>query len=272
MNDIDNVEAQAQSMTATVCDQAALFGATPERDEFDSREVWDPENAVSAVTEAFRIIAKGVGPDGTQLEDERESLLWGFVNMLDSQTQRLDREADRLLPEMRDLQREQDGSEIRSRELELVTDRAKNLSERRDAFEQMRDTAAEAYRVETGDLWRPRRGSHTSQTGKLTSAMIDARDFQRARRDRENTALLPQGTLVAVTGGKQAMDMPVRSSGTWRSSRPSTTMWSWYTEEVRVRRRSRPSGRTATVSTRSSASPTGTHTAGRLPSGATMIC
>ncbi len=151
-------------------------------------------------------MAHGVAPDGTQLADERESLLWGFVNMLDAQTQRLDRAADRLVPEMRDLQREQDGSEIRSRELELVTDRARNLGDRRDAFEQLRDTAAEAYRVETGDLWRPRRGSHTSQTGKLTSAMIDARDFQRARRDRENKALLPQGTLVAVAGGKQAGD------------------------------------------------------------------
>ena len=207
MHDIDNIsEQQAQSVTATVCDQAALFGATPERDEFDNRELWDPENALSAVTEAFRILALGVGPDGTQLADERESLLWGFVNMLDAQTQRLDRAADRLVPDMRDLQREQDGSEIRSRELELVTDRAKNLTDRRDAFEQLRDAAAEAYRVETGDVWRPRRGSHTSQTGKLTSAMIDARDFQRARRDRENKALLPQGTLVAVAGGKQAGD------------------------------------------------------------------
>ena len=206
MNDIDNIQAQAQSVTATVCDQAALFGATPEQDEFDNREVWDPENALSAVTEAFRIMAHGVAPDGTQLADERESLLWGFVNMLDAQTQRLDRAADRLVPEMRDLQREQDGSEIRSRELELITDRARNLGDRRDAFEQLRDTAAEAYRVETGDVWRPRRGSHTSQTGKLTSAMIDARDFQRARRDRENKALLPQGTLVAVAGGKQATD------------------------------------------------------------------
>ena len=206
MHDIDNISEQNQSVTATVCDQAALFGATPERDEFDNREVWDPENALSAVTEAFRILAHGVAPDGTQLADERESLLWGFVNMLDAQTQRLDRAADRLLPDMRDLQREQDGSEIRSRELELVTDRTKNLTDRRDAFEQLRDTAAEAYRVETGDLWRPRRGSHTSQTGKLTSAMIDARDFQRARRDRENKALLPQGTLVAVAGGKHAGD------------------------------------------------------------------
>ena len=139
MNDIDNIQAQAQSVTATVCDQAALFGATPEQDEFDNREVWDPENALSAVTEAFRILAQGVAPDGMQLADERESLLWGFVNMLDAQTQRLDRAADRLVPEMRDLQREQDGSEFKSRELELITDRTKNLTDRRDAFEQLRD-------------------------------------------------------------------------------------------------------------------------------------
>ena len=106
------------------------------------------------------------------------------------------------MPGLRDLQREQDGTEIKSRELELVTDRAQNLGNRRDAFETMRDTAADAYRVETGSMWRPRRGSHTSQTGKLTSAAIDARDFQRARKDRKTMAHLPQGTLVAITGGK----------------------------------------------------------------------
>ena len=51
-------------------------------------------------------------------------------------------------------------------------------------------------------MWRPRRGSHASQTGKLTSAAIDARDYQRARKDRKTTAHLPQGTLVAIAGGK----------------------------------------------------------------------
>ena len=205
MHDIENIEAQGESFTATVCERAALYGATPGPDEFDSRVVWDENDAIASVTEAFRILAQAA-PDGTQLADERESLLWGFVNTLDAQTRRLDRAADRLIPDMRDLQREQDGSEIRSRELELITDRTQNLSDRRDAFEQLRDTAAEAYRVETCDTWRPRHGSHTSRTGKLTSAMIDARDFQRARKDRENTAHLPQGTLVAVAGGKEAND------------------------------------------------------------------
>ncbi len=34
----------------------------------------------------------------------------------------------------------------------------------------MRDTAAESYLAETGNVWRPRRGSNVSQTGTLTSA------------------------------------------------------------------------------------------------------
>ncbi len=195
-------ECRAASPTAAVCESAALFGATPDRDEPDTREVWDKDDALDAVSEAFRIVAHGIAPDGTQLADERESLLWGFVNMLDAQTRRLDRSADRLIPEMQDLARAQDGTEINGRELERVTDRARNLAARRDAFETMRDAAADAYRAETGDIWRPRHGSHTSRTGHLTSAAIDARDFIRARKDRETTAHLPQGTLIAIAGGK----------------------------------------------------------------------
>ncbi len=205
MNEHSEHEAQNESFTAMVCEQAALFGATPGPDEFDNRPVWGEGEATAAVIKAFCALAEAA-PDGTQLADERANLLWGFVNTLDAQTQRLDRAADKLIPGVRELQREQDGSEIRSRELELMTDRAENLTARRDAFEGLRDAAAEAYRAETGEVWRPRRGSHVSQTGKLTSAVIEARDFQRARKDRESTAHLPQGTLVAVAGGKEASD------------------------------------------------------------------
>ena len=190
------------SVTATICDNAALFGATPERGEFDSREIWDRDDAICAVSEAFRIVAEGAAPDGFQIADEREHLLWGLVNAFDAQVRRLDRSTDKLAPEMRDLERAQDGSEVKARELELTTDRARNLGDRRDAFETMRDMLAEQYRTATGEVWRPRRGSHTSQTGALTSAAIDARDFRRARKDRETRAHLPAGTLVAIAGGK----------------------------------------------------------------------
>ena len=205
-NDTIVTPAAYRSPTAAVCENAELYGATPEPGDFDPRDIWDRDDGLEAVSEAFRLLAERVCPDGTQLADERESLLWGFVNTLDAQTRRLDRAADRLVPELQDLQRAQDGSEVQAHELERLTDRARNLGGRRDAFEQLRDTAADAYRSSTGNTWRPRYGSHVSQTRKLTSAAVDARDFVRARKDRETRAHLPEGTLVAVAGGKNVTD------------------------------------------------------------------
>ena len=202
---IDIASATASS-TATICESMALFGAAPAPGERDCRVVWDEDDALTALSEAIRIMVDGIAVDGTQMADEREPLMWGLVNMLHSQVARLDRAVDKLMPEIKDMQRAQDGSEIAAWELELATEKARNLGDRRDAFEKMRDIAADAYRLETGDVWRPRHGSHTSQTGALTSAAIDARDFVRARKDRETRAHLPEGTLVAVTGGKQIED------------------------------------------------------------------
>ena len=201
---VDNTATASQ--TAAICESLALYGAAPERGELDSREVWDEDDATGALSEAIRIMVDGITVDGTQMADEREALLWSFVNCFHSQIGRLDRAVDRIAPEMHDLERAQDGTEVKAHELETLTDRARNLGDRRDAFEKMRDTAADAYRVHTGDVWRPRHGSHTSQTGQLTSAAIDARDFRRARKDRETRAHLPDGTLVAITGGKCVAD------------------------------------------------------------------
>ena len=177
-------------------------GATPERGEFDPRETWERETAIGAVTEAFSLLADGIGMTGFQLADEAGSFLWGFVNTLDAQIRRLERSIDRISPELRDLQKEQDGTEIKSRELELLTDRARNLGARRDAFEEMRDAAAAQYLAQTGEMWRPRTGSHTSRSGVLTSASINARDFMRARENAKAKENLPDGTLIAIAGGK----------------------------------------------------------------------
>ena len=270
MIDITSASASASS-TATVCGNMALFGAAPERGERDTRVVWDEDDATGAMSEAIRVMVEGVTVDGTQMADEREPLMWGVVNMLHSQVTRLDRAVDRIVPEMKELQTAQDGSEVKAHELEILVDRAQNLGDRRDAFETMRDIAADAYRAETGDTWRPRNGSHVSKTGALTSAAIDARDFQRARKDRETRAHLPEGTLVAITGGKTVTDADAVWS-TLDKARAKHGDMVLVTAAAPASRRSRRAGPRPAASTRSYAVPTGTLTARPRPSSATTTC
>ena len=197
---------QAVSPTAVICDNLEQFGGAPAKGEPDPRAIWDRDEALTGLDTILDTFVDEIAPDGTQLADERESLLWGFVNTLHMQTVRLDRAVDRLAPELRELQHAQDGTEINAWELERIIERAQHLGDRRDAFEQLRDCAAQRYREDTGRTWRPRHGSHTSRTAQLTSAAIDARDFLRARENEKTQAHLPQGTLVAVTGSKPVDD------------------------------------------------------------------
>ena len=138
-----------------------------------------------------------------------------IVNTLHAQVQRLDRGIDKIAPEMKDLQRES-RTAPRSSRCELELPHRPGPEPRRPA-RRLRGHARPRRRgipcTETGDTWRPRNGSHSSQTGKLTSAAIDARDYLRARKNRETTAHLPEGTLVAFTGGKDFGDI----TAIWRS-------------------------------------------------------
>ena len=214
-----NDDTQHSSPTAIACEQAELFGATPGPDEPDNRDLWDEDDAMQAVDSAFHGFARDIARDGTQLADERESFLCGFVNLFHAQVNRLDRAVDALRPKLRDLQRAQDGTEINAHELERTVDRARALGDRRDAFEKMRDHAADAYRTETGSTWRPRRGSHVSQTRKMTAAAIDSRDFLRAREHRANEAHLPDGMcsrIRAIAAPAPAACMRA-SAGRWQS-------------------------------------------------------
>ena len=178
--------AQQLSPTAVICENLERFGGAPARGEPDPRAIWDETEALIGLGTVLDTFVEEIAPDGTQLADERESLLWGFVNTLHMQSVRLDRAVDRLAPKLKELQAAQDGTEINAWELERTIDRAQHLGDRRDAFEKLRDCAAQRYLSDTGNTWRPRHGSHTSRTSKLTSAAIDAPGLpprQRAKQD-----------------------------------------------------------------------------------------
>ncbi|MDI1342970.1 MAG: DUF2493 domain-containing protein, partial [Pseudolabrys sp.] len=89
--------------------------------------------------------------------------------------------------------------------LERLIAEGMTLIERRDAFELMRDQAAEHFERHTHSSWRPRSGSMVNHRN-LTSAMIDSRDYLAAKRRNETEVMLPAGPKIAFTGGLDCND------------------------------------------------------------------
>ena len=141
----------------------------------------------------------------TRLEEDLPDLLWSVVNLFHRKIDRVERELDDNEQAQRRSQAEQDGSEVKSVELERLIDQGQSLIERRNSFEFFRDHAAELFEVATGSAWRPRAGSIVNHRA-LTAAMIDSREFLAARRRAETELLVPAGTRIAFTGGMDCND------------------------------------------------------------------
>ncbi|GAC1487543.1 MAG: DUF2493 domain-containing protein [Acetobacteraceae bacterium] len=141
----------------------------------------------------------------TRMEPDLEDLLWSAVNLFHRAGDRVERELDSNEQAQRRSQKEQDGSEIRSVELERLLAEGMTLIERRNAFELMRDQAADHFEANMAQPWRPRAGSMVNRK-MLTSAMIDSREFLSAKRRAETEVMLPPGPKVAFTGGYECND------------------------------------------------------------------
>ena len=188
---------------AHLLDELALYGARPGEDEVDHRPMPEVEDAQNAISDAIDVLA-GVFSD-TRLEDDTENLLWGFVNLFHHQINRVERDLDRNEQDQRQLQRAQDGSEVKAVELERRTAEGITLQERRNAFEFFREAAAEHFQARVGTVWRPSRGSRVGGR-HFTSAYIDSRDFLAAERQRKSERLVPEGDRIAFTAGQDYQD------------------------------------------------------------------
>ena len=104
----------------------------------------------------------------TRLEPDLEDLLWSTVNLFHRATGRIERELDGNEQSQQKSQREQNGSEVRSVELERLTAEGITLIERRNTMELFRDLATEHFEMHTGSPRRPRSGS----TGQSSHADI----------------------------------------------------------------------------------------------------
>lgn len=188
----------ASSATDHILTELQLHGWRPGQDEPDPRPLPEGGHVAGAIADIFDALIATLGD--TRLEPDLHDLLWSTVNLFHRAVLRIERQLDENEQAQRRLQREQDGSEINAVELERLTAEGRTLIERRDAFEIMRDRAADHHERHTGSPWRPRSGSRVSHR-HLTSAMIDSRDFLALRRKAKTDAMLPPGPKIAFTGG-----------------------------------------------------------------------
>ena len=186
------------SSTDHVLAELQLYGHRPFQDEPDPRPLPGADTIVGAVADIFDALAATLGD--TRLEPDLEDLLWSTINLFHRAIDRLERGLDDNEQAQRRSQQEQDGSEVRSVELERLTAQGMTLIERRNTMEVFRDQAADQFERHTGSAWRPRAGSMVNHR-TLTAAMIDSRDFLAARRRADNEVLLPAGPKVVFTGG-----------------------------------------------------------------------
>ena len=136
----------------------------------------------------------------TSLERDIEDMGWGVVNLFHRAAAKKHATIDRLTDEIRLLLADQDGSEVRTTDLEEKVELAKKIEEAAGCYEQMRDTAAAHYLRETGRSWIPATGNRISLG--VTSAIVDGRAFLRSRRERIRDANTAQGTPVVFAGGR----------------------------------------------------------------------
>ncbi len=193
----------ASSPTDHLLSELQLYGYRPFQDEPDPRPLPEGNVVAGAIADIFDALITSMAE--TRLEPDLDEILWSTVNLFHRATARIERELDDNEQAQRRGQREQDGSEVKSVELERHIAEGQTLLERRDAFELMRDQAAEQFERHTRSSWRPRSGSMVNHRA-LTSAMIDSRDFLTARRRAETEVMLPTGPKVAFTGGLDVND------------------------------------------------------------------
>ena len=187
------------SPTEHVLQELQLYGYRPFSDEPDPRPLPEGNRVAGAIADIFDALIATLSDTG--LEPDLEGLLWSTVNLFHRAASRIERELDDNEQAQRRSQREQDGSEVKSVELERLTSEGQTLIERRDAFELMRDQAAETFEQYTGSNWRPRAGSMVNHRN-LTSAVIDSREFLAAKRRAETEVLMPAGPKIVFSGGE----------------------------------------------------------------------
>lgn len=197
-------ELTQESQTARAIQEMTLYGKRPFSDELDHRPLPEATDLTNGLADSFDVVC-GMLTD-TRLEDDLQGILWGFVNVFQRKVNQVQKNLDQNEDAQQKSQREQDGSEVKSVELEDLITEGQTMLEQRQAFELMRDHAAELFEAKTGSVWQPLAGSRVNHQS-MTASMITSRDYVTAKQKKETQVHIPDGTLIAFSGGMDYQDV-----------------------------------------------------------------
>jgi hypothetical protein len=192
-----------ESPTSVILHELSLYAYRPFSDEADPRPLPEDRLATGAVIDTYDAFVSAL--HDTRIEPDLEDLMWGITNVFHRAAERVERELDDNEVAQRDSQREQDGSEVKSVELERLLREGVTIIERRDTMEFFRELATEQFNLHFRKPWTPRSGSVANRKA-LTASMIDSRDFIAARRLADREVLIPAGPKIAFTSGSDFND------------------------------------------------------------------
>ena len=193
---MDQSDSQATSQFGLIAENARLHGVSPGPDEYDTREIYDGDDAAEAIAEIIDTLASRVAPDGSPIAEDRAELLWGMVHVLDSQSRNLQNQINRDINEAEELRYAEGVNEMNDETLSRVLDRIVAYNDRSDAFAHLRRVASSKYREHTGETWRARRRTDIG----AASPRINMRDYDKSRTWRDQR----DGIRIAVTGSREA--------------------------------------------------------------------
>lgn len=193
-----------ESQTAKAIQEMTLYGKRPFSDELDHRPLPDATDLTNGLADSFDVLS-GLFAD-TRLEEDLQGILWGFVNVFQRKVSQVQKALDQNEDAQQKSQREQDGSEIKSVEIEDLITEGQTMLEQRQTFELMRDHAADLFEAKTGTVWQPLAGSRVNHQ-TMTASMITSRDYLAAKQKKETQINIPDGTLIAFSGGTDYQDV-----------------------------------------------------------------
>lgn len=117
----DHEPHHASSPTDHLLTELQLHGYRPFQDEADPRPLPGGNIVAGAIADIFDALI--VSMSDTRLEPDLDDLLWSTVNLFHRATARIELELDDNEQAQRRSQREQDGSEVKSVDLERLTRR-----------------------------------------------------------------------------------------------------------------------------------------------------